>query len=114
MSAAAASPGPAARSAAPAPARSAATGPMPLALPLALFFAVFVVMPLALLAYVSVHDDPALTTFGLSQYRKFLGDAFNLAVLGNTLWLGLKVTLLTLAIGYPLAWFYTLAAPRWQ
>ena len=96
------------------PQRSAATGPVPLALPLALFFAVFVVMPLGLLAFVSVHDDPALTTFGLSQYRKFLGDAFNLAVLGNTLWLGLKVTLLTLVIGYPLAWVYTLAAPRWQ
>ena len=94
--------------------RSSAGAPLSLALPLGLFFAVFVVMPLLLLAFVSVHDDPEVTRMGLSQYRKFLGDGFNLAVLGNTLWLGLKVTLLTLVIGYPLAWIYTLASSRWQ
>ena len=101
-------------SAATAPPRSAATGPLPLAAPLGLFFAVFGVLPLLLLAYVSLHADPTLLFAGLAQYRKFLGDGFNLAVLGNTLWLGVKVTLLTLLIGYPLAWIYTQAAPRWQ
>ena len=94
--------------------RESAGAALSLALPLGLFFAVFVVMPLLLLAFVSVHDDPEVTRMGLSQYRKFLGDGFNLAVLGNTLWLGLKVTLLTLVIGYPLAWIYTLAPSRWQ
>jgi putative spermidine/putrescine transport system permease protein len=94
--------------------RGAVTGALPLALPLALFFAVFVVMPLTLLAYVSVHTDPSLGTMGLTQYRKFLGDGFNLAVLRDTLWLGLKVTLLTLLIGYPLAWLHTQAGPRMQ
>lgn len=88
--------------------------PLGLALPLGLFFVVFVVMPLLLLGYVSLHNDGALTVQGFDQYRKFLGDAFNLAVLGNTMWLGLKVTLLTLAIGYPLAWIYTQTSPRWQ
>lgn len=94
--------------------RESAGASLSLALPLGLFFAVFVVMPLLLLAFVSVHDDPEVTRMGLSQYSKFLGDGFNLAVLGNTLWLGLKVTLLTLVIGYPLAWIYTLAPSRWQ
>jgi putative spermidine/putrescine transport system permease protein len=100
--------------AAPASQRPAAGASLALALPLGLFFAVFVVMPLLLLGYVSLYADATLSVRGLDQYRKFLGDAFNLSVLGNTLWLGLKVTVLTLAIGYPLAWLYTQAAPRWQ
>lgn len=99
---------------APAAPRSAATGSLPLAAPLGLFFVVFVVMPLLLLAFVSVHTDPSLSKNGLNQYAKFLGDGFNLAVLRDTLWLGLKVTVLTLAIGYPLAWVYVQAPSRWQ
>ncbi|MFN9774811.1 MAG: ABC transporter permease [Burkholderiales bacterium] len=99
---------------APAAPRSAATGSLPLAAPLGLFFVVFVVMPLLLLAFVSVHTDPSLSKNGLNQYAKFLGDGFNLAVLRDTLWLGLKVTVLTLAIGYPLAWVYVQAPARWQ
>ncbi|MCA3181801.1 MAG: ABC transporter permease [Burkholderiaceae bacterium] len=94
--------------------RSAATAALPLAAPLGLFFVVFVVMPLLLLAFVSVHTDPSLSKIGLNQYAKFLGDGFNLAVLRDTLWLGLKVTVLTLAIGYPLAWVYVQAPSRWQ
>jgi putative spermidine/putrescine transport system permease protein len=88
--------------------------PVLLGLPLALFFAVFVAMPLLLLAWVSLHDDNAVTQFGVSQYVRFLGDPFNLSVLGNTLWLGLRVTLLTMLVGYPLAYLYTMASPRWQ
>lgn len=88
--------------------------PLALGLPLALFFAVFVFAPMLLLAYVSLHDAPDMTGFGLRQYAKFLGDGFNLGILGNTLWLGLRVTLLALLLGFPLAYLYTLAPPRWQ
>ncbi|MDB5774168.1 MAG: transporter permease [Herbaspirillum sp.] len=88
--------------------------PLSLALPLALFFAVFVFLPLLLLIFVSVHDDSAMTVFGLGQYAKFLSDGFNLAVLGSTLLLGVKVVLLTLLFGYPLAYLYTLAPRRFQ
>ncbi|SEB14723.1 ABC transporter permease [Variovorax sp. YR216] len=88
--------------------------PLALGLPLALFFVVFVFAPMLLLAYVSLHDTPDLTGFGLRQYVKFLGDGFNLGILGNTLWLGLRVTLLALLLGFPLAYLYTLAPPRWQ
>ena len=88
--------------------------PLVFALPLALFFATFVLMPLLLLAFVSLHTEPTLKTMGLDQFHKFLTDGFNLSVLGDTLWLGLKVTLLSLVIGYPLAYGYVNAPRRLQ
>lgn len=99
---------------APTAARPAGQPSLGLALPLALFFAVFVVLPLLLLLFVSLHTDPSLGTMGLHQYSRFLGDAFNRAVLGKTLLLGLQVTLLSLLLGLPLAWAYTRVPPRWQ
>jgi len=89
-------------------------GGWPLVLPLALFFAVFVFVPLALLGAVSLYNDPTLTTAGVTQYVKFLTDRFNLAVLGQTLWLGLLATVLALAIGYPLAYICTVAPAALQ
>ena len=85
-----------------------------LVLPLGLFFLAFVFGPLALLGYVSLHTNVSLEEVTLAQYTKFLFDDFNLGVLGATLWLGLKVTLLTLLIGYPLAYLYSVARPFWQ
>jgi putative spermidine/putrescine transport system permease protein len=88
--------------------------PLPLALPLGVFFLCFVFAPMLLLTWVSLHNDTGITEFGLGQYRKFLGDSFNLLVLADTLWLGLKVTLLTMLIGLPLAYLYTQTPSRWQ
>jgi putative spermidine/putrescine transport system permease protein len=85
-----------------------------LVLPLALFFLVFVFVPLGLLGVVSFHDDTAIKEPGVAQYAKFLTDRFNLAVLGRTLWLGVEATLLALVIGYPLAYLYTVASRRLQ
>jgi putative spermidine/putrescine transport system permease protein len=98
----------------PAPRSAAGSPPLSLALPLALFFTVFVFLPLLLLIFVSVHDDSAMTVLGFGQYAKFLSDRFNLLVLGSTLLLGVKVVLLTLLFGYPLAYLYTLAPRRFQ
>jgi putative spermidine/putrescine transport system permease protein len=75
---------------------------------------VFVFVPLALLGAVSLYNDPTLTTAGVTQYVKFLTDRFNLAVLGQTLWLGLLATVLALAIGYPLAYICTVAPAALQ
>ena len=80
-----------------------------LVLPLGLFFAVFVFAPLALLGAVSFYNDSAITTPGVAQYVKFLTDRFNMAVLGQTLWLGLLATAGALVIGYPLAYIYMVA-----
>jgi putative spermidine/putrescine transport system permease protein len=85
-----------------------------LAAPLAVFFAVFVVLPLLLLVAVSLYADAGMTRPGLDQYQRFFGDAFNRGVLVQTLWLGVKVTALSLLLGFPLAYAYTLAPPRWQ
>jgi putative spermidine/putrescine transport system permease protein len=88
--------------------------PISLVAPLGIFFLTFVLMPFVLLAFVSLHNDNGLQQMGVLQYQKFLGDAFNLSVLGDTLWLGVKVTLLTILIGYPLAYLYVNARPRLQ
>ena len=101
------------------PDTAATTGRVPqrealLALPLAVFFVVFVAFPLLMLAFVSLHQDPILTQRGFDQYVKFFGDAFNWRVLGNTLLLGAKVTLLAVLIGYPLAYLYSVSPRRVQ
>ena len=88
--------------------------PLGLALPLGIFFLCFVFAPMLLLAWISLHNDAGMTETGIGQYTKFLGDGFNLSVLAGTLWLGLKVMLLTLVIGFPLAYLYTQAPARWQ
>lgn len=88
--------------------------PLALGLPLALFFVVFVLAPMLLLVYVSLHNDAGMASAGVGQYAKFLGDGFNLGILFNTLWLGLRVTLLSLLVGFPLAYVYTQTPPRWQ
>ena len=82
-----------------------------LTLPLALFFTVFVFLPLGLLGIVSLYTTSELHAMGGTQYVKFLGDPFNLGVLGLTVWLALKTMLVAALIGYPLAYLYTLA-PR--
>jgi putative spermidine/putrescine transport system permease protein len=85
-----------------------------LVLPVALFFLVFVFVPLGLLGVVSFHDDTAIKQPGVAQYAKFLTDRFNLTVLGRTLWLGVEATLVALVIGYPLAYLYAVASRRLQ
>ena len=83
-----------------------------LALPLAAFFAVFFLAPLAILVFVSLHTDTSMTHMGLTQYAKFLLDPFSLGVLGHTLWIGVEVTALCLLLGFPMAWAYV-RSPGW-
>lgn len=102
-----------------APAGGTGVGPWALALPLAGVFGVFFVTPLALLVAVSLFSGsriggPEMAGVGLTQYARLFSDLFNLRVLGDTLWLGAQVTLITLLLGYPLAWLYTRVGPRAQ
>ena len=90
------------------------SAPLGLAAPLGIFFAVFVLLPLLLLAFVSTYTDMAMTSHGTYQYTRFLSDDFNRGVLLNTLNLGLQVTGLALLLGLPLAFAYTLVPARWQ
>lgn len=74
--------------------------------PLAAYFVLFFVAPLAVLVWISFYDDTTLTAMGLTQYKAIATDGFTLPVLADTLWLGVQVTLLCLVLGYALAWGY--------
>lgn len=90
------------------------TYPLRLAAPLAVFMVLFFVAPLAMLAHTSFYADPGMTQWGSAQAWGRMFDAFGLAVLGDTLWLGLQVTALTLVLGYALAWVWLRLPPSLQ
>ncbi len=85
-----------------------------LAAPLTLFFALFFIAPLALLISISFYNDITMTERGVAQYTEFFTDTLNLEVLWETLLLGVKATLLCLALGYPLAWICARATGKVQ
>lgn len=92
--------------------RDAIGYPLRLALPLFAFFLVFFVVPLLILVWMSLHSDQQSAAVGFSQYVKFLSDEFSIAVLVSTLWVGVEATLLSLLLGFPLAWAFT-KSPSW-
>lgn len=85
-----------------------------LAAPLGLAYAAFFVAPLFMLFAVSFYADDRMTSFGLVQWQRFLGDAFHWKVVADTLLLGLKTVAATLVLGLPLALVYQAASPGWQ
>jgi len=86
----------------------------PLALPLAALFVACFVAPFVVLVAMSLHADAQMQTWSFAQYVKFFGDTFNLSILGGTVWLAVKATLVCLLFGYPIAWVASRATPRWQ
>ena len=90
------------------------TYPLRLAAPLAGFMALFFLAPLGMLAFVSFYADAGMTQWGSLQAWGKMFDAFGMAVLGDTLWLGLQVTALSLVLGYALAWSFLRLPARWQ
>ncbi len=85
-----------------------------LLMPLLVFFGLFVAAPLLLLAGVSLFDDAAMTQTGVGQYVKFLGDGFNRGILLETLGLAFSAVVISMLIGYPVAYAYVLLPRRWQ
>jgi putative spermidine/putrescine transport system permease protein len=83
-------------------------------LPLGLAYAAFFLVPLLLLIVVSGFADDKITTPGLAQWRKFLGDPFTWKVILDTVKLGALTVVATVLIGYPLALVYLGAGPRVQ
>ena len=79
--------------------------------PLALLYLVFFLAPIALLLFVSLFDSPRFESLGFEQYRRFFTDAYSIGILVDTLALGAWVTLLTLLLGYSIAYVYV-EAPR--
>lgn len=82
------------------------------AVPLTIFFVAAYLLPVLALTVVSFAESLRLEQWGFNQYASFFSDSFNWRVLGNTLWLSLKVTLLTMLIAYPLGLFYHASGSR--
>lgn len=78
-----------------------------LILPCALLFALFFVLPIGLMALMSVlTGNPVVeedVSFTASHYARFAGDWYNWEVLWSTLRIGLWTTVAALLIGYPIA-----------
>lgn len=85
-----------------------------LVLPLAALFAACFVAPLIVLIMLSLSEGISVKTFTIAHYAKFFGDPFNYSILFETLSLGVKATLVSLAFGYPIAWVCARAGARWQ
>ncbi len=88
--------------------------PLWLASPLALAMLLFFVAPLGVLGVVSFYGDAAMTQWGSGVNWAKMFDGFGLGVLADTLRLGLEVTLLSLVLGYALAWVYVRMPPSLQ
>ena len=71
-----------------------------LSAPAILFIAVLFVYPLLDVIVISFTDP----TLSLANYREFFSSSLYSRVLGNTFWFALVVTLICLALGYPLAY----------
>jgi len=76
------------------------------ALPLAFLLALFL-FPVARFLLISVDGG------SLAQYEKALFDGLYLRVLADTFRIALVVTLTTLILGYPVAYFLSVASPLW-
>lgn len=93
-----------------------AARPYVLLTPLFLFYVLFLVLPYFYLLRMSFNAYNPMTlfveTFTLANYEKVLFDGFYLSVVLRTIMIGIAVTLVNLAIGYPLAWTISQASPR--
>ena len=75
-------------------------------------------VPVGMMVPTSVHPYVPLVGitggFTAGHYVKLVTDLYYLEIIGRTLALGLTVTLLTLAIGYPVAFFLARTRSRWR
>lgn len=83
-----------------------------LAWPLLAFFAVFVLLPVAMLVLASLGLDTGHPT--LAHFVRFFTDRLSVPVLGRTLRLGLEVAALAVLLAYPLSLIFVAASPRLQ
>lgn len=89
------------------PPRGRAKGWLP-ALPIIVLLGVVFFYPVASLLSISV-TEPVL---GLQHYAKLITEPIYLAILWRTAWIAVMVTAVTAVIGYPLAFYLTVARPR--
>ncbi|WP_018897714.1 ABC transporter permease [Rhizobium sp. 2MFCol3.1] len=97
----------------PAPTRRSSRLLMPhlMALPAVLFLVVFFVLPLIDNGMRSIVADDG--SFTLSRYVSLLTDGFYLGIIGQTVLLSAGVTVISILIGYPVAYFLVRKAGRY-
>ena len=93
----------------PPAARPRAGGIAPVLPALALVVFVFVIPVLALLLRSVLEPTP-----GLQNYAAFFGSTTYLKVLGNTFLVAFTVTVVTVLLGFPVAWFLAIAPSFWS
>jgi len=97
------------------PARRSGWAALALLLPaLVVFFLLFILPQAGLLGWSFQANASTGGALTLENYGRFLGDAHYLGILLQTLVMGAEVTLLTLALGYPLAYWLARTQTRWK
>ncbi|MEO7131639.1 MAG: ABC transporter permease [Dermatophilaceae bacterium] len=81
-----------------------------LVLPLLAFLVIVFGLPLGVMLSRSLTDP----TFGLDNYRDIFSNAVYVKVLGNTFFISVVVTVVTLALAYPYAYLMSLVTPFWR
>lgn len=84
-----------------------------LILPLGLFFIVFVILPLLLVLFLSL-NNANMSALGSDNYRHFLNDGLSLPILGRTLVLGAKTSLVALLLAFPIALLFVASGQKLQ
>jgi putative spermidine/putrescine transport system permease protein len=84
-----------------------------LVLPASLFLGMYFVVPLGMLFWWSVRV-PGVSGLTLVNFQRLLTDTFFLETLWLSVRLSLEVTVVTLVLGFPLAYLYTRLGPLWR
>ncbi len=86
--------------------------------PILVLLLAFFVVPFGVMLYqslfLSLLQAPEGSAITLANYTKLVGDLFYLKVLGQTLALGVGVTVLALVIAYPVAYMLARTRSRWR
>ncbi len=88
-----------------------------LAIPYIVWMLLMLVLPMALIAMYSItqHGNSIISfSFTLEHYKKFFTDSDFLLVLGRSIMIAFKTTIICLAIGYPAAYFISRSSDKVQ
>lgn len=99
------------------PATAGRIGPVWMAVPALVLLIGFFALPYLTIITMSLREASTRAVYGegftLAHYMSALGDPFVLGILGRTLVMGAIVTVLTLLLGYPVAYHLAHSRSRW-
>src|SRR5919198_1521277 len=88
--------------------------PMLLLAPAVAVLAAFLTVPLVYFGVQSFQTNELVPSWTLDNYTHFFAESLYLRMLGQSIWLGLQTTLLTLLLGYPLAYHLAFTRSRFK